>query len=191
MSLIPDNPILLSLLIVLARIADVSLGTVRTIMVFRGYRALAAVIGFFEILIWITAAGKVLTNLNEWYLVVSYAGGFAIGNYTGIWIEAKLAMGVQLVRVVSENTDIHMADILRARGYTVTSLPAFGRNGSAVEILLVVEKRRDVPKLLEAIAAVDENAFFTIEDIKTAHRAIFNGKETQSAPGILMVAKKK
>jgi uncharacterized protein YebE (UPF0316 family) len=90
-------PWLLALAIFSARIVDVSLGTLRTIVVFRGYPIVAAVLGFFEILVWLVAAGQVFQNLGAWYLAIAYAGGFAAGNIVGMWFESKLAMGSELV----------------------------------------------------------------------------------------------
>ncbi|MGB7403661.1 MAG: DUF5698 domain-containing protein, partial [Arcobacter sp.] len=56
---IAQYPYVLALLIFLSRVADVSLGTFRTIVIFRGYKLLASIIGFFEIIIWLIAAGQV------------------------------------------------------------------------------------------------------------------------------------
>ncbi|MCA9319888.1 MAG: DUF2179 domain-containing protein, partial [Planctomycetes bacterium] len=91
MDFLHEYPALLALVIFLARIGDVSIGTLRTILVFRGRSIPAAVLGFFEVLIWITAAGQVIRNLDAWYLTIAYAGGFAMGNIVGIWLESKLA----------------------------------------------------------------------------------------------------
>ncbi len=185
------NPLLLCLAIFFARILDVSLGTIRTIMVFRGYRLIAAVAGFFEVLIWLAAASKVITNLQHWYLAVSYAAGFAAGNYIGIWFEGKIAMGVQLVRAISENSKIHLATELRKLNYTVTSLPAIGENSLPVEIVLVVEKRRVIPELISTIKEIDPHAFFTLEDVKYSYQAIFNKQHRPFPNGPMNLAKKK
>jgi uncharacterized protein YebE (UPF0316 family) len=93
-------------LIFLARVSDVSLGTFRTIVVFRGNKLLASFIGFFEIIIWL-----VLTNLDQWYLALAYASGFAVGNYVGITIESRFAIGNELVRCISFNRDILAAKL--------------------------------------------------------------------------------
>ncbi len=98
-------------LIFLARVSDVSLGTFRTIVVFRGNKLLASFIGFFEIIIWLAAASQVLTNLDQWYLALAYASGFAVGNYVGITIESRFAIGNELVRCISFNRDILAAKL--------------------------------------------------------------------------------
>lgn len=160
------TPWLLVPLIFLARVTDVSLGTVRTILVFRGRPYTAALIGFFEILIWLMAAGKVIQNLDRWYLAIAYAGGFAIGNIVGIYVESKLALGSELIRAISRDFKVELGDQLHRLGYTVTSIPGKDAKLNVVEVLLVVEKRRNVPQLIERILEIDPAAICTISDIK-------------------------
>jgi uncharacterized protein YebE (UPF0316 family) len=148
------------------RIGDVSLGTVRTISIFRGHRALAAFIGFFEVLIWLTAVGQVLGHLDRWYLVVAYAGGFATGNMVGIALESALAMGDAVVRVISPNREVRLAQVLRAGEYFVTALEGHAERSMPVEVLFVVTKRRSLKKLLALIEKADPVAFCTIEDVR-------------------------
>ena len=87
-----EHPWLLAILIFAARVTDVAMSTVRTILVFRSYRFLAAAIGFFEVLVWLLAVTQVMRHLDQWYLALAYAAGFATGNVVGIWIEGKLAV---------------------------------------------------------------------------------------------------
>lgn len=166
MELLDAYPWILAVAIFLARVVDVSLGTVRTILVFRSHRFLAAAIGFVEILIWLAAAGQVFKNLDAWYLAVAYAGGFAAGNAAGIWLESKLAIGSELVRAISRNPEVHLAESLRVAGYSVTEIPGTGDDGQPVEVLLVVERRRQVPALLGLITESDPGAVWTINDVK-------------------------
>ena len=157
---------LLALLIVLARVADVSIGTVRTISLFRGQRLLASVLGFFEVLIWLVAAAQVFQNLDRWYLAVAYAGGFGLGNYVGCWVEGKLAVGHELVRIVSMDPGVHIGRALEEQGYEVIELQ--GRNGTAAkaDVVLAVESRRRVPSLLRAVRETDPGAVWTISDVR-------------------------
>jgi len=160
------NPWLLAIAIFVARILDVSIGTMRTIIVFRGYAYWAAALGFVEILIWLAAAGQVLQNLDAWYLAVAYAGGFAAGNVVGITLEARLAVGSELVRIVSVNREVRLASILRQGGHSVTELEGRGDTGHPVEVLLVVAKRRKTPALLNLISTADPGAVWTVSDVK-------------------------
>jgi hypothetical protein len=69
--------VLSALLIFLMRLADVSLGTLRIVMLVRGRRSMAGALGFFESLIWTLAAAQVLSELDEPLKIIGYAGGFA------------------------------------------------------------------------------------------------------------------
>ncbi len=170
--ILQDHPLLLALLIFLARVADVSLGTLRTIVVFKGHRLLAAGLGFLEIMIWLHAAGQVIRNLDAWYLTVAYAGGFATGNIVGSWLEAKLAMGLELVRVLGHDPAANLAGRLRDAGYEVTALAGVENVSQPVEVLLIVERRRKVPQLLRAVAEIDPSAACTTNDIKRPAQAL-------------------
>jgi uncharacterized protein YebE (UPF0316 family) len=171
------HPVILTLMIFFARILDVSLGTVRTIVVFRGRRLLAAVIGFFEIVIWVLAAGQVLQNLHAWYFIVAYAAGFGAGNYIGIWLEAKLAIGREMVSAISFRADGGLARLLRERGFRSIDVDADMGRGPPVDLVITVTRRRRVPELLRTILEADPEAQYSISDIKMAHEGF--------APGML------
>ncbi len=155
---------LLAIGIFIARIADQSLGTLRTISIFRGFMVLAAIFGFLEVLIWINVVAQVINNLSEWYLAVVYAAGFAAGNSVGIWIETRIAFGHQMVRVISRR-EVNLADQLWHKNYAVVELAGKTKAGE-MDVLFVAERRRNVPKLLRMIHEIDDRAFFTIEEVK-------------------------
>ncbi len=163
------HPLLLTVAIFLARILDVSLGTVRTIVVFRGHRILAAAIGFVEIIIWVLAAGQVLQNLDAWYLIVAYAAGFGAGNYIGIWLESKLALGREMVSAISFRADGELAKILRERGFRAIDVDADMGRGPPVDLVLTVTRRRRVPELVRTILEADPEAQYSVTDVKFAH----------------------
>jgi len=93
--------IILPLLIFAARVIDVSMGTVRVIFISRGFKYLAPIVGFFEILTWLLAIGQIMKNLSNPLCYIAYAGGFAMGNYVGMCIADKLSLGVVLIRIVT------------------------------------------------------------------------------------------
>ena len=166
--LLVEYPYLLAPLIFFARVADVSLGTFRTIVIFRGHKFLAAFIGFFEIIIWVVAASQVLTNLDHWYLAVAYAGGFAVGNFVGMWIESRFAIGNELIRCISFNRDV-LAEMLRNEGFKVVSFDGDMGEGNPVELLLIIEKRRNVPSLIQLIKELDQTAVYSVSDVKSIY----------------------
>jgi len=166
--LLVEYPYLLVPLIFFARVADVSLGTFRTIVVFRGHKLLASFIGFFEIIIWLVAAAQVLTNLDQWYLALAYASGFAVGNYVGISIENRFAIGNELIRCISFNRDV-LAGKLREAGYKVVSFDGDMGDAYPVELLLIIEKRRKIPALIQLIKDLDQTAVYSISDVKNVY----------------------
>ena len=155
-------------LIFFARVADVSLGTFRTIVVYRGHKLLASFIGFFEIIIWLVAAAQVLTNLDQWYLALAYASGFAVGNYVGISIENRFAIGNELIRCISFNRDV-LAGKLREEGFKVVSFDGDMGEAYPVELLLIIEKRRKVPSLIRLIKDLDSTAVYSVSDVKSVY----------------------
>ena len=152
-------------LIFIARIFDVSLGTLRIILVSRGHRMLAPVIGFFEILIWLTVITHVMQNLTHWGNFLGYAAGFAAGNYIGILIEAKLAMGVALLRVITRKRASDLVDYLRAGGHSVINVPADSGEGP-VEIIFLPVRRKEIASLVDAVKRFNPSAMYTIEDVR-------------------------
>ena len=94
--------IILPSLICLARICDVTLGTIRIMYVARGMKNLAMVLGFFEVLIWLFAIGQIMQNLTHWINYLAYAGGYAAGNFIGIAIEEKLSVGTLMLKIFSK-----------------------------------------------------------------------------------------
>jgi len=109
--------LLTCLLIIVARIGDVSLGTVRAIMTIQGRRMIALSVGVFELLIWVFVVSHVIQDLRaEPIYGVAYALGFALGTFVGMTIEAKLALGRQVVRIMTRQGD-EMAPALRAAGW--------------------------------------------------------------------------
>ena len=154
-----------ALVIFALRIVDVSLDTMRVIFTIRGRRDVAAVLGFFMALVWIFAIGNAVKHLDSWLHILGYAGGFAAGTFVGITIERILAYGLATVRVVSQHGGVEIADALRQRGYGVTEIAGFGRDGT-VEILESAVQRQHLDEVLALIDKWDANAFVTIAEPK-------------------------
>lgn len=159
--------IITPLLIFIARIADVSLGTIRITMVSRGYKGPSALLGFFEVLIWVIVVAQVLANLDNWINYVAYAGGFAAGNYIGLYMESKLKVGIILVRIVTINKSEELITALREAGLAITSIDAKGHFND-VKIIFTVLKRKRWNKVINIINEVDPDAFYSSEEVKYA-----------------------
>lgn len=153
------------LLILLARVIDVSLDTIRVIMVAKGYRKIAPFIGFFQVLIWIITITRIMANLGIWTTYVGYAAGFAIGTYVGMKIEGKLALGYELIRVITRADASILIKELTDRGYHITFVEGMGKDGK-VGILFIVNKRKVIREIIGLIKQLNPNAFYSIEDVR-------------------------
>jgi uncharacterized protein YebE (UPF0316 family) len=149
------------------RIVDVSLGTVRLIVMVRGHRGAAVAVGFVEVLVWIVAVGHALQHLHSPYHILGYAGGFAAGTYVGIGAERMLALGTVVVRaIIPDEHDGRTARALREEGYAVTEIDGRGREGP-VDVLNAVVDRKEAPRVIEAIEARAARSFITVEELRT------------------------
>jgi uncharacterized protein YebE (UPF0316 family) len=163
--------VVIPLLIFVSRIVDVTFGTLRIIYVSRGLPYLAAFVGFFEVLIWIVAIGQVMQNLTNWITYVAYALGFSTGNFVGVLIERKLAMGNLIVRVITRREADELVKFLWKSGYGVTSVDARGETG-AVKVIFTIVKRKKLPEVIEIIKRYNPNAFYTIEDVRFVNETL-------------------
>lgn len=148
-------------LIFLARVGDVSIGTVRTILVISGRPYVSAALGFVEVVIWVLAVGGVISNLTNPFALLGYAGGFATGVVVGMTIENRIALGHRIVRVISANMAINLSQQLRDAGYRVTRLEGSGRSGP-VEFAFMVVRRRELPSLRKVLAAIDPACYVSV-----------------------------
>jgi len=169
--------VLLPLLIFIARVADVSLGTVRVIFIARGLKYLAPVVGFFEIIIWLLAIGQIMQNLTNPLCYIAYAGGFATGNYVGIWIAEKLSLGVVLIRVITSKDALELLEYLKSAEYGVTSVDAQGSAGK-VQVVFTIVRRREVASVVNLIKQFNPKAFYTIEEVGFVEEGIFPARKT-------------
>ncbi len=159
--------VVIPILIFLARVIDVTMGTLRIIFISRGIRILAACLGFFEILIWLLAISQIMKNLDNPVNYIAYAAGFGMGNFVGISIEQKLSLGNLMVRVIVRNSAVALMEYLHRQGYGVTIVDAQGTTGP-VKIIFTVVPRKCLKAVLESIESFNPQAFYTIEDIRFA-----------------------
>ncbi len=168
--------ILLPILIFCARVSDVSIGTVRIILVAKGYKKLAPLTGFLETLIWIVAISKIIQNIDNWACYIGYAAGFATGNYVGMIIEEKLALGHELIRIITGNNYNALTEVLREKGFGVTTTNAEDQNGP-VGILYIITTRKKAKEVVKIVNEQDPFATYTIESIRHVNRDTMYGQE--------------
>ena len=154
------------LLIVVVRIIDVSLGTVRTVLIVRGKRTIGAFIGFVEVLIWFLIVRTALTTVDaSIWIAIAYAGGFSLGTYVGAWLEEKLAIGNASIQVITKGHRDDLVKALRDGGFAVSTVITQGKDKENLLLMIEVNRKR----IREARGIINEiapDSFVTISDIK-------------------------
>jgi uncharacterized protein YebE (UPF0316 family) len=171
--------VVLPLIIFLSRIGDVSLGTLRHVFISKGYRRLVPFLGFFEVLIWIIVVAQVMKNLNNVACYLAFAGGFATGTYVGLRIEERLALGLQVIRIITNQNCEELMQALKKENYGITVVDAHGAMGP-VKMLFTIIKRKNVQSVVSMIHQYNPTAFYSVEDIKDTSQGVFKPAPTDS-----------
>lgn len=164
--------IALPLLVFLARVVDVSLGTIRIIFTSRGKKHLAPLLGFVEVFIWVSVIAEITKGAHNIAAYLAYAGGFATGNYIGMWIEERLAIGNLVIRAILPENKTSLVEELRGAGYGVTSVNAQGAKGP-VKLVYTIVSRKDLPNVIETIHNTYPKTFFTVEELRSVEQGVF------------------
>ncbi len=161
-----------ALIIFSLRLTDMALGTLRFLVGMRGNKGLSWILGFFQSIIFVLAITSVLSRLDNFLNLISYAAGFATGGVLGVWIEEKMALGYVRVQVVSSLRGAELAEILRAEGFAVTEVSARGKDGM-VSLLNIAVLRKRVSLAAKIVGEVDEEAFVTTEEMRSVRRGFW------------------
>lgn len=162
--------ILVYALILSAKVIEVSIGTLRIMLITKGERLVGAILGFFEVMIWIIVVNNVLNNITEDPVkVVIYALGFAIGNYMGGIFENRLAFGNTTIMSIMEEDGEEVVCALRTRGFAVTVIDGEGRD-SKKKVLMIFAKRKRVHEIIGIIREYKPNAIITTSDVRPVGR---------------------
>jgi len=167
--------ILIPILICLARVMDVTLGTLRIILISKGFKNIAPILGFFEILIWLLAIGQVMQNLTNVINYFAYAFGFALGNYIGVIIEQKIALGMVVVQIITQRDASDLIKFLKDNNFGVTVVEAEGSTGN-VHLIFTVIKRASLKTVINSIKHFNPKAFYLVEDIRFVSEGVFPAK---------------
>jgi len=165
--------VILPLLIFLSRITDVTIGTVRIVMVAKGEKSIAPILGFFEVLIWLIAISQIIAHLDNWVCYFAYGAGFAAGNYVGMIIEERLAVGIVQLQIITRTDARDLIAKLKTQGYGITHQEAHGAV-EEVSIIYSIIKRTDLIKVDEIIRASNPTAFYSIADVKFVNKDLFS-----------------
>ena len=194
-----ENPLISALiqyvgvpgLVFIARVLDVSLGTLRIIFISRGKKYLAPLLGFVETFIWIVAVSQIIRNVQGIWSYVAYAAGFATGTIVGMWIEDKLAIGTLILRTILPTDTQELIQRLHGSGYGVTCVSGKGFQ-SNVTLVYTIIKRKDLQEVVAIIHQLHPNAFISVEELRSAEKGVFPTEQSQRRmPFYRMIGKKK
>jgi uncharacterized protein YebE (UPF0316 family) len=142
-------------------------------MVAKGQKMIAPILGFFEVLIWLLAISKIMQNLDNWVCYVAYGAGFATGNYIGMIIEEKLAMGIIQLQIITRVDAHKLIEKLKSEGYGITHQEAHGAI-EEVSIIYSIIKRTELAHVVDIIRTYNPNAFYSIADVKFVNKGLYS-----------------
>src|SRR5205085_8012066 len=169
--------VILPILIFIARTLDVTLGTLRNVFISKGFRNIVPFIGFFEVLIWLISIRQVMQHLDNPVCYIGFAGGFAMGTYVGLRIESRLALGLQVLRIIISENWQPLVNALQKHNLGITIIDAHGAKGP-VKIIFTIVKRKVVALVRNVLKEINPHAFYSIEDIRIANQGIFPKNST-------------
>lgn len=157
------NVLITGFLVFFARICDVSIGTVRTIVTVQGRSVVAFCLAVFEVSIWITVVSTVIHQVKDMpVLVIFYSLGYATGNVVGILVEKRLAFGMIILKIFTQQDGQTMADHFREKRQPVTVFQGEGMSGPVSELYIVC-RRRDLRWMIPKVREIDVDAFYVVE----------------------------
>jgi uncharacterized protein YebE (UPF0316 family) len=179
------STLLIAMLIFAAEVCVVTLGTLRIIFVARGRKILAPLLGFFESFIWLVAISQIMRDHSDWTCFIAFGLGFALGNYLGICVEQRLALGTVIVRIITHRDAGDLIARLRGANFGVTAVEGRGATGK-VQIVMTIAKRRQLPAIKSLIETHHPGAFFSVDELQTASEGIF--PTAQERPALIPTA---
>lgn len=172
--------VILPLLIFVSRLGDVTMATLRHIFISKGFKKIVPILGFFEVLIWLIAMRQVFSHLDNIACFIAWALGFSAGTYLGMLIDEKLAIGTQIIRVITSENITELILALKTKNQGITIVDGQGAIGP-VKLIFTIVKRSDKFEIIELIHQHAPKAFYTIEDVKSSEFGVFSNNKNPSA----------
>ena len=167
------NILLLCIEIFFARIIDVSLGTIRTVIVVKGKNFIGSLLGFFEVTVWFLVVEQALnTASSNIFIVIAYSLGFAVGTYLGGIISKKLIKVKYEVQIITDYQVQHMIDLIREAGFAVSILKLEGKNKNKYMLFVEVDSNK-FNLLNKIVKSVDSKAFIVVNEPMFVHNGYF------------------
>jgi uncharacterized protein YebE (UPF0316 family) len=167
---------ILPLLIFISRIVDQSIGTLRLIFSSKGLKQLSPFFAFFESFVWLVAISQIMKHLDNIACFFAFAGGYAAGNFIGIWLEEKISIGNVVIRLIPRKDTTPLIRHLRELNYGVTVVDVDGSMGPT-KMLFTTVRRKDAKRVIEIIKDYNPTAFYTIDEVRVVSEGYFPSTE--------------
>lgn len=161
-----NYPIIACLIVCAAKIVEISIQSLKTVMMVKGQRIVAALLGFTECMIWGLVISTLVTTLGDnLLLLVFYCSGYALGLFIGSTIEGKLAIGTSNLQLIADDEATkeitkHLKE--QGRGYTV-----FEGHGSVdkMNMIFIVLPRKEAQVALREIRKRCKRVFVVASEV--------------------------
>lgn len=163
--------VLMCLKFFFARILDVTLGTVRTVITIKGKTLIAACIAFVEVTIWFLVAKEALKTETNIFVVVSYAAGYAVGTLLGTFISKNYVRGLIRIEAITGKATEDNIEKIKKAGYGLSIIELKSKEEQKKDLLLIEAKNNQLKSITDLIKSIDKDAFIVINDTKI----VYNG----------------
>lgn len=99
-----------------------------------------------------------------------------MGTYVGLKIEARLALGVQVIRIITNQESVKLIEALKQENIGITVIDGQGAKGP-VKIIFTIANRKDIEIIRRLINTHNPQAFYSIEDVRAANQGVFRRGE--------------
>lgn len=164
-----NEVLILVITVFFARLTDVTLRTIRTILLIDGKKYIAALLGFFEVSIWLLVIRNAITSTEGVvYIALAYGLGFALGHILGITLVERFVKQINKVVIVTTSTNDHLLKALRNKQFGVTKVEAYGILETKKYYLYLEILASRLETLNQVLAQYDPTAFVIINKSKEA-----------------------
>ena len=165
---------ILCIKIFFARIVDVSLATIVTVLTVKNKRLIATILGFIDVIIWFLVVKEALnTNIKSIWIALSYAAGYAAGTFIGTTLSNSLIKGKVSMQVIMNYTSEEEINKIRNEGFAVTKVNCKGKDNVKKLMLFIETEKKHLNNLKKIIISIDKNAFLVVNETKFVENGFF------------------
>ena len=141
------------IIIFILKILENALGTLRLIIVSNGKKIEGAILNFLLSVVWVMSTSMVVID-NNIYKILVFAFGSLIGSYLGSVLEEKIALGNNMLLVVSKKINSIQKE-LNCDTYPINK-----------DILVIMTSRKKRKDVIDLILNIDNQAKIISESAK-------------------------